>query len=463
VRSLVAVMTADHAFVWAWLPGATEPVVAGRLDVVGDQLAFTYGRSYLARTGAISLFTPELPLGIGRRLPSPDRETFGCIRDAAPDAWGQRVILSRLAGRPTRDSDRGDTGSLPVLTYLLEAASSRIGGLDFQASPTEYVPRQGSATLAEMLRAADLLQAGQGIPAELEPALLHGTSIGGARPKATLVDGGRELIAKFSSTTDPYPVVKAEAAAMELARRVGLNVPSTELVSVLGRDVLLVERFDRTPGAETRRLMVSALTVLGLTEMTGRYASYPELADTLRKWAPAGAVYDTLRELFSRVVFNVCVGNIDDHARNHAMFWDGEHLELTPAYDLSPQPRSGGQAAQAMAISRDGHRESRLSVCLGAASEYGISAETARDIIEGQVAVIEAEWEQVAAAVGLSVAQADLMRHGPGAQILNPFIHGAGQQCRSRPTAGGPRLSPRQAQGMATCTLRWPSSTIHFQ
>ena len=416
-------MTPQHAFVWVWLPGASEPVVAGRLDVVGDQLAFTYGRSYLARTSAISLFTPELPLRAGRTLPSPDRDTFGCIRDAAPDAWGQRVILSRLAGRLTADSD---TGSLPMLTYLLEASSDRIGALDFQGGAEHYVPRQGAATLQDMLAAADLLQAGQAIPAELEPALLHGTSIGGARPKATLVDGGRELIAKFSSTTDPYPVVKAEAAAMELARRVGLNVPACELVSVLGRDVLVVERFDRTPGAGTRRLMVSTLTVLGLTEMTGRYASYPELADQLRRWAPPGTVSGMLRELFSRVVFNVCVGNIDDHARNHAMFWDGEHLELTPAYDLSPAPRSGGTAAQAMAISRRGDRESRLSVCLDAASEYGISAGTARDIIEGQVAIIEADWEQVAGAVGLSVAQSDLMRHGPGAQILNPFIHGAG-------------------------------------
>ena len=416
-------MTPQHAFVWVWLPHASEPVVAGRLDVVGDQIAFTYGRSYLARPRAISLFTPELPLRAGRTLPPPDRDTFGCIRDAAPDSWGQRVILSRLAGHLTRDSD---TGFLPMLTYLLEAASNRIGALDFQAGSEHYVPRQGGATLADMLEAADRLQDGQAIPAELEPALLHGTSIGGARPKATLVDGGRELIAKFSSTTDPYPVVKAEAAAMELARRVGLNVPACELVSVLGRDVLLVERFDRTPVPGVRRLMVSALTVLGLTEMTGRYASYPELADQLRRWAPPGTVSGALRELFSRVVFNVCVGNIDDHARNHAMFWDGEHLELTPAYDLSPAPRSGGTAAQAMAISRRGDRESRLSVCAEAASEYGISAAVARDIIEGQVAIIEADWEQVAGAVGLSVAQSALMRHGPGAQILNPFIHGAG-------------------------------------
>jgi len=419
-------MTTEHAFVWVWLPAATEPIVAGRLDVVGDQLAFTSGRSYLARPDAISLFAPELPLGVGRRLPSPDRETFGCIRDAAPDAWGQRVILSRLALLSQRLTADSDTGSLPMLTYLLQAQSNRIGGLDFQASATEYTPRQAPATLDDMLRAADRLQAGRGIPADLEAALLHGTSIGGARPKATLVDGGRELIAKFSSTADPYPVVKAEAAALELARRVGLDVPASELVRVLGRDVLLIERFDRTSVPGQRRLMVSALTVLGLTEMTGRYASYPELADALRKWAPAGAVYDTLAELFSRVVFNVCIGNIDDHARNHAMFWDGEHLELTPAYDLSPQPRSGGQAAQAMAISRDGVRESRLSVCLDAAGEYGISGDKAREIVEAQVAIIDRDWDEVASKVGLSRMESDLMRLGPGAQILNPYIHGAG-------------------------------------
>ncbi len=419
----MAEMTTEQAFVWVWLPAATEPVVAGRLDVVGDQLAFTYGRSYLARPDAISLFTPELPLGSGRRLPAPDRETFGSIRDAAPDAWGQRVILSRLAGRLTRDSD---TGSLSMLTYLLEAQSNRIGGLDFQVDAVAYVPRQATATLADMLLAADRFQAGEPLPAELAPALLHGTSIGGARPKATLVDGGRELIAKFSSTTDRYPVVKAEAAALVLARKVRLDVPRSELVRVMGRDVLLVERFDRTPVPGQRRLMVSALTVLGLTEMTGRYATYPELADELRKWAPVGTVYDTLRELFSRVVFNLCIGNIDDHARNHAMFWDGEHLELTPAYDLSPQPRSGGQAAQAMAISRDGARESRLSVCLDACDEYGISRDKARDIVEAQVSTIHRDWDEAADAVQLSRAEADLMRVGPSAQILNPFIHGAG-------------------------------------
>jgi hypothetical protein len=113
--------------------------------------------------------------------------------------------------------------------------------------------------------------------------------------------------------------------------------------------------------------------------------------------------------------------NLSNGGQDLLPYWSGTggHLELTPAYDLSPAPRSGGQAAQAMAISARGDRESRLSVCLDAASEYGISAAAARDIIE-------AAWEQVAGAVGLSVAQSDLMRHGPGAHILNPFIHCAG-------------------------------------
>lgn len=410
----------EVTFVWVWLPTATEAIVVGRLDPLGDQLSFTYGRSYLDRPEAISLYAPELPLRSGRQVPPPDRETFGCLRDAAPDAWGQRVILSRLAGRLTRESD---TGSLPLLTYLREAQSNRVGGLDFQADATTYRPREAPASLEEMLTAADRLQAGEPMPAELVAALLHGTSIGGARPKATLLDGGRQLIAKFSSASDPYPVVKAEAAAMELARRAGLDVPASEVVQVLGRDVLLVERFDRTPVPGQRRLMVSALTVLGLTEMTGRYATYPELADALRRWAPSGTVNDTLRELFSRIVFNVCVGNVDDHARNHSMFWDGAHLALTPAYDVCPQPRSGGQAAQAMAISRDGDRESRLAVCLDAAGDYGLGRSEARHIIDHLVTLIENEWDDVADSVRLSRAEAGVMRRGPSAQILNPFIH----------------------------------------
>lgn len=404
-----------NAFVWVWLPGAVDPVVAGRLEALGSVVMFTYGRSYLERSSAVPLYLPELPLRPGRIPPGDGLSVAGAIADAGPDAWGQRVILARRAGhlRPEHD-----TGDLSLLTYLLESGSDRIGALDFQASASTYVPRVGEASLAEMQTAADKLQAGAELSPDLEMALLRGTSIGGARPKVLLDDGGRRLIAKLSSATDPYPVVKAEAVAMELARRVGLDVAATEVVGCLGRDVLLVERFDRTKIAGQRRMLVSALTMLGLDEMMGRYATYPALADLVRHRFTNPAT--TLRELFSRIVFNICVGNTDDHARNHAAFWDGIALTLTPAYDLCPQLRSGTEANQAMAISRDGQRAGRLAVCQDAAATYLLSRGEARDLMDRQVTLIHEQWDDAADAARLTVQEKHQLWER---QILNPYIH----------------------------------------
>lgn len=417
----------ETAYVWVWLPGATEPVVAGALKPVGDLLVFQYGKSYLGREDAIPLYLPELPLASGRIDPPRGMKVAGAIRDAAPDSWGQRVILAHRIGKLTKSSDTGD---LPLLTYLLESGSNRIGALDFQTSATEYVPRSTSATLSEMQSAADKLLIGETLSPALDSALLHGSSIGGARPKVALSEHtanepGRELIAKLSVTTDPYPVVKAEAVAMDLARRVGLNVARTHLIRSLGRDVLIVDRFDRpgnvgsdpgTPGQ--RRLVVSALTLLGLDEMFARYATYPNLADIIR--ARFTNPDQTLRELFSRIVFNINVGNIDDHARNHAAFWDGEQLTLTPAYDLCPQLRSGETANQAMAIGREGQRSSRLSVALAAAEIYHLTHVQAQEIIDRQLGTITDEWSAAADQAELTALEREQLW---GRQILNPSIH----------------------------------------
>jgi serine/threonine-protein kinase HipA len=409
-------MTSDptQAFAWVWLPGAADPVVAGRLETIGDIAYFTYGRSYLARPDAIPLYAPELPLIPGRIRPPDGLTVAGCIRDAGPDAWGQRVILAERIGRLTADSDTGDLG---LLTYLLGSGSDRVGALDFQTSATAYEARTSGAPLSELVKAAELLEAGQLLPPTLAMALLHGTSIGGARPKVLLTDGDRKLIAKLSSNTDFYPVVKAEAVAMDLARRVGLDVPKTELIEVLGRDVLLVDRFDRPRGGRNRLIVVSALTILDLDVMMGRYATYYDLADAIRKSFTEPR--QTLRELFSRIVFNICVSNTDDHARNHAAFWNGTDLTLTPAYDICPQPRSGGEATQAMAIRRDGYRYSQLAGCIDAApATYLLSKAEARSIINQQVSTIESEWDEAAEVARLTIAEREQLW---GRQILNPY------------------------------------------
>lgn len=402
-----------EAYVWAWLPGAAEPVVAGRLEATGEGVDFNYGRSYLAREGAVPLYLPELPLRAGRQSPPPGLAAPGCITDAGPDAWGQRVVTNRLLGGAAKGED---PAVLDFLTYLLESGSDRVGALDFQRSAEGYSERGGTAaSLEELMKAAALVDEGVPLPPGLGEALLHGSSVGGARPKATLRDGERHLIAKFSSSTDPYPVVKGEMAAMELARRVGIEAAAVELVEVLGKDVLLIERFDR-PGAGQRRAVVSALTILQLDPMMARYASYADLAHVVRKrFTDARA---TLRELFARIVFNVLVGNTDDHARNHAAFWDGEWLMLAPAYDICPQPRAGGEASQAMAIGPDGFRLSHLAGCLASAATYLLSAEEAKEIAVSQIETIESDWEEVCELSRMTEIE---RRYFWRRQFLNPY------------------------------------------
>jgi serine/threonine-protein kinase HipA len=404
-------MTSDtHAFVWVWLPGATEPVIAGRLDQAGPIFEFVYGRSYLDLPGGTPLYLPDLPLIQESISPLGGAEAPGPILDAAPEAWGQRVIESRIVGR---DSDE----DLGLLTYLLESGSDRIGALDFTRSSSDYIARAtGTASLDDLLTTAELLDQRLPIPASLRDALLHGSSIGGARPKALLDDGDRKLIAKFSSTSDAFPIVRAEFVAMELARRSGLNVAAVEHTKSLGKDVLLVERFDRTPGGG-RRFMVSGTTMVGLDpRVAARYGSYAEMADLIvSRFTNAE---ETLRELFSRIVFNILVGNTDDHLRNHSAFWDGRVLTLTPAYDLTPQTRSGGEAVQAMAIGRDGYRFSQIAGAVKRATPYHLTERDARDICDHQIEVIRREVDEVCDLAELTKVEREGLW---GRQFLNPY------------------------------------------
>ena len=426
----------EEAYVWIWLPGQNEPVVAGRLSQEKDQLLFNYGQSYLRREDAISIYEPELPLKAGRIELLPRMDMPSCIRDGSPDAWGRRVIINHVTGKSAEGVDHKD---LDELTYLLLSGSDRIGALDFQASPVDYQsrdPRQ--ATLKELLSASELVEQGIPLSPELDQALNHGSSIGGARPKASLTSEGRKLIAKFSGSTDTYSVVKAEYIAMSLAKDVGIAVAEVELTQALGKDVLLIERFDREPaegrgseqGGWHRKSMVSGLTILGLPEMEARYASYELLAERIRyQFTKPG---DTLRELFKRMAFNILVGNTDDHARNHAAFWDGKELSLTPAYDICPQGRTGEEASQAMNISGES-KLSQLGNCLSASAAFHLSEEQAIEIIEHQVHTIAEKFFTTCSAAQLTEVDQRLFWRR---QFLNPFcFYGLSEELRLRLTA----------------------------
>ena len=404
-----------EAYVWIWLPGATEPVVAGKLEAQGKYITFNYGKSYLERPEALAIYEPELPLQSGILPLLNGLDMPSCIRDAAPDAWGRRVIINRKMGLKGIDTD---TAVLDEMTYLLESGSDRIGALDFQYSPKEYIPRSSqNASLEELLESAQRVEKGIPLSPDLDQALFHGSSIGGARPKALIESGTSKYIAKFSASNDTYSVVKAEYLAMRLAALCGLSVAPVKLVQALGKDVLLIERFDRSKIASgwTRKPMVSALTLFGLSDMTARYASYEDFAHMIR--VRFIEPKKTLKELFGRVVFNILCGNNDDHARNHAAFWDGKELTLTPAYDICPQARTGNESTQAMKIiGNNGY--SQLKTCLMAAHHFLLSEKEAIEIFNTFQENIRNHWDSVCDEASLTTVDKSFFW---GRQFLNSF------------------------------------------
>jgi serine/threonine-protein kinase HipA len=409
----------QEGYVWIWLPDETKPIVAGKLEADGDTLSFNYGKSYLERIKdtplAISIYQPELPLKSGI-LPNLDGLKMpSCIRDSAPDAWGRRVIINKKLGLKGANTD---TATLDELTYLLESGSDRIGALDFQQSSSEYVPRSAkNVSMEELIQSAERVEKGVPLIPKLDQALYHGSSIGGARPKALIEEDGTKYIAKFSATTDLYSVVKAEFIAMRLAKMAGIDVAPVKMVKAANKDVVLIERFDRMHKGKnwTRKSMVSALTLFGLDEMMARYASYETLAEIIRHQFTAPK--KTLKELFSRLLFNILCGNTDDHTRNHAAFWDGKQLSLTPAYDICPQGRAGNEAGQAMRIIGN-NNFSQFKTCLSAAHNFLLSKDEAYGIFEHQKSVIEQNWQAVCDAAQLSEVERNLFWHR---QFLNPF------------------------------------------
>ncbi|MCL1800629.1 MAG: HipA domain-containing protein, partial [Promicromonosporaceae bacterium] len=320
---------------------------------------------------------PDLPLEEGWFSPAPGIGMPSSIKDSSPDAWGIRTILN--AGGEYSDE-----------SFLLNSGSNRIGALDFQRSPHEYVARnEDDATIAELMAAAEQVDEGVPLPKQLAAALVHATSIGGARPKATLHDPSGQWIAKFSSSTDSMNVVGAEAASIYLARKTAIEVPEARMERVMGRDVLLMRRFDRA--GDFRKLMVTGVTLLGYGLGLVPRGSYPELLGRLRERGDQSG-----NELYARIAFNIAISNTDDHLRNHSAFWDGETLSLTPAYDLSPGPRSGETATLATPYSYSGRKEATFDGLLDSAYEFDIDIATARGIIDRVRDQVNSHWHDAA-------------------------------------------------------------------
>ncbi len=416
--------TSAQLMVFAHLDTAFVP--AGKLSLTeqGSEVTaseFVYGLKYLERPNALELDPLSLSLASkgavrGQRLfPPAQAAYFGALRDAAPDAWGRRVIEAR---------HKVPANSLPESVYLLEAGNHRVGALDVRESATA-APRQGSSSitqLAYLLEAAERIEAGLPVPNNLASIFDSGSALGGARAKATVRDEEGVLwLAKFRSRGEQMDVPAIEAATLDLARLCGLTVPPLQLLEVSGRSVMLIRRFDRywaqagelaalehqnwldyrsfqaqpTAGLQEKRLhFVSGLTMLACDEFSAREKSYPDLAQAIRRYCHPALVRENNRELFARMVFNIFVSNDDDHLRNHGFLYYPPQGDkklggwgLSPLYDVMPRPSLATERLLFLGIGSMG-RAANLDNAMSACAQFSLSDGDAR-------AVISQVWQQV--------------------------------------------------------------------
>lgn len=392
-------------YVFIHPPGHIEAVPAGRLELVsrdGELLTsrFQYGMRYRERGDALDVDPVSLPLAGETefaREPVNGLPLFGAIRDAAPDAWGRRVIENRLS----------HPGPLPEVDYLDHAGADRSGALDIRTN-RDSRPREStlpaSIDLPYLLEAVERIEAGEAVPAQLAHFFQGGPTMGGMRPKAVIHEGGRQYVAKFPSTSDRrFNVPAVEYATLVLARECGLDVPDIRLVRLDGeRAAMLIARFDREPadGGFARRHMVSALTMLGVSELEAQ--SYEAIAGVISSRGATAHVARDRVELFKRMVFNILVTNIDDHLRNHAFLYDpaGRGWRLSPLYDVVPSPEAGTDRFLNLAVGPRG-RAARLDNALAGAGAFGMRRTEAARIIAQLVACTRA-WRNTFDACGVS-------------------------------------------------------------
>lgn len=399
--------------VFIHLPGEAEAVPAGRLSMIEQGLqvqasTFAYGRRYVTRANALPVDPIALELVPGRnheeRVPAGGLAMFGALRDATPDAWGRRVIENRLRAPPN---------GLPESVYLDHAGPHRAGALDVRETPTS-LPAGGALPsvldLRHLLDAAARIEEGEPVPAHLEIFFAGGPSVGGARPKAVVTVDGGEWIAKFPARNDPFNVPLVERATLELAREAGLAVPRTRIETLAdGRQVMLIERFDREPldRGIGRRHMVSALTLLALHEQDSPDSSYAAISDAMGLHGVSGQIASDRNELFGRMVFNILVSNDDDHLRNHAFLFDAEGggWRLSPLYDVVPKPQVAQERMLHLSIGPHG-RLARLDNALAGAGRFGLLPPDAARIIDRVVSAVRS-WRDTFERLGVSVWECD--------------------------------------------------------
>lgn len=403
-------------YVYADFDWLDEAELMGELtcDTVrgNETYGFSFAIEWLAQHGDV-FFGEDLRNYPGVQYTSPEKDIFSCFSDALPDRWG-RTLLNRRE-QIVASEEKRPVRRLNSFDYLVGIDDeSRMGGFRFSEIPGgKYINCDASLRVPPLANVCELMQAAHEIEASEELHVLPskrwlmqllrpGTSLGGARPKATVKDDdGNLAVAKFPSRKDDYDVALWEHFCHVMGRKAGINVADTHVVSGGQYNILLSKRFDRT-GAGRRKHFASALTLLGLND--GDNAStgcgYTDIVDFIVRCGCD--VKNNLEELYRRVAFNIIVGNSDDHFRNHGFILTQKGWELSLAYDINPTLCE----EQSLLINRETNK-SDLDILLKSAGEYMLSADVAARII-AEVKTSMKTWRGEAAKLKLSRRDADM-------------------------------------------------------
>jgi len=372
-----------------------------------ETITFEYAGEWLADPDRFSI-EPALALTGGVFPPPAGLSTFGSIGDSAPDTWGRRLM--QRAERRTAEREGRPVRTLMESDYLLGVSDeTRLGALRFRRQGEEMFQAHLRAGVPALIDLGRLLQVTERIlrdeetEEDLQLIFAPGSSLGGARPKASVIDQhGHLSIAKFPREDDDYSIETWEEIALRLAERAGIATPSHELLQVAGKAVLLSRRFDRV--GQNRIPFLSAMSMTGSRD--GQRGSYPEMVDALV--AHGAQARADAQALYRRVAFNVLISNVDDHLRNHGFLWlDRRGWSLSPAYDLNPVPTDLKARILTNNIDLD-EGTCSLDLLEAAAEYFSLGLQQARAIIK-EVATVTATWRDVARGAGARQSEINRM------------------------------------------------------
>ncbi len=389
--------TNKKILVYADTPYSDTPLKLGVLEsthVRGKEIfAFEYSKEWLKSRYKFAI-DPSLQLYSGKYYNENDKVNFGIFTDSAPDRWG-RVLMQRREAILAKEAGR-KSNSLSESDYLLGVFDEvRMGALRFKLEGGKnFLNADKALATPPFASLRELQNACLHIEDEdqseslkwLNMLLAPGSSLGGARPKANVVDTeGNLWIAKFPSKNDDADIEAWEMVANDLATCLGLNIPETQLKKFgRAKHTFLTKRFDRE--GKNRVHFASAMTLLGYSDgdNAGSGASYLELAEFITR----NGIESDLRELWTRIVFNICIGNTDDHLRNHGFLLRGDKWKLSPVYDINPNPYAKG-----LSLNIDEHsNDLDLDLAMSVHKHFRISKSYAKDTLKDFANLISDRW-----------------------------------------------------------------------